>query len=135
MCRLKSCLLGRYLFFWPPRPRRVVVTSLELGSGCSNKVGRVGFLAGQERVIDQCHESFPPSSHPQGGCNGYQERWERKQNWKDALVGSGGGTARTRTRGEVKHELSKAKDHFNVSRSGLQVDVVHSAAEQMHLQI
>jgi len=90
MCGLKSRLLGRYLFFWPPRPRRVVVTSLELGSGCSNKVGRVGFLTGQERLIDQCHESFPPSSHPRGGCNGYQERWEGKQSWKDAVVWSGG---------------------------------------------
>lgn len=90
MCGLKSRLLGRYLFFWPPCLRRVVVISLEPGSGCSNKVGRVGFLAGQERVIDQCHKSFPPSSHPWGGCNGYQERLEGKQSSKDVLVGSRG---------------------------------------------
>lgn len=79
MGELKSCLLGRYLFFWPPQPRRVVVTSLKPGSGCSNKVRRFGFLAGQEGVIDQCHESFPPSSRPQRGCKEYQKRWEGKQ--------------------------------------------------------
>lgn len=64
MCGLKSRLLGRYLFFGPPWANRVVVTSLESGSGCSNKVGQVGFLAGQEGAIDQCHPSFPPSSGP-----------------------------------------------------------------------
>lgn len=45
------------------------------------------------------------------------------------------GTARARTWREVKHELSEAQGLLNVSKSGLQVDMVHSAAEQMHLQI
>lgn len=42
--------------------------------------------------------------------------------------GAESGMARARTWGEVKHELGKAQDLFNVPKSGLQVDVVHSAA-------
>lgn len=134
MCGLKSRLLGRYLFFWPPRPSPVVVTSLEPGSGCSNKVGRVGFLAGQERVIDQCHRSFPPSSScPRADVTDTGRGG--KESWEDALLGSGGWHSQDKDMGEVKHKLSEAQELLNVSRSGLQVDVVHSAAEQMHLQI
>lgn len=43
-----------------------------------------------------------------------------------------GGMARERTRGEIKHELGRAQDLLNVSKSGLQVEVVRSDAEQMH---
>lgn len=62
---------------------------------------------------------------------GGKESKARKMLWS----GVEGGTARARTWGEVKYELSEVRDLLNVSESGLQVDVVHSVAEQMHLQI
>lgn len=115
MCWLESCLLGRYLFFWPPRPRPVAITSLEPGSGCSNKVERVGFLAGQERVIDQCHGSFPLSSCPRV----HTKRSEESKAQKMLCLGVKAGMVRARTQEKVKHQLRKAQDLLNISKSGL----------------
>lgn len=135
MCELKSCLLGRYLFFWPPQPRRVVVTSLEPGSGCSNKVGRFGFLAGRkELLINAMNPSHLPPA-PRVDARNTKRGGKGSKAPKDALVRSRAWHGRARTQGEVKHELREALGLFKCLQIRAAGDAFHSVAEQTHLQI